>query len=179
LEINAEVLVVFGVGIGKLVRAALDGDRLGQLEDLFAGRRPVMKIEQRRPVRVRFIAPVAHESKNVRLKHLIEIRKMKNEAPNRIAHESIQSGCDAVNGEREVVIGRHSPVAVQREPEGAQPVRLHNERRIARGERIPQASGEIKHLCAVHLNRELIPGVENPLDVEPDAAAANACDDLI
>ncbi len=85
----------------------------------------------------------------------------------RIADESVQRGRDAANGEREVVIGSHFPIALEREAEGSGTVWFDTQRGVARGEGIVQpAGGEVEDFDAVRLNGELILVVENPRDVE-------------
>ncbi len=90
LKIDAEVLVVLGVGVGQLVRTAIDGYGLRQLEDFFAAGRLVMKIQQRRSARVHFALPGTGEPENVGFEHVVLVGEMKDEAAQWIADETVQ-----------------------------------------------------------------------------------------
>ncbi len=80
LKIDAEILVALGVAVGQLICTAIDGHRLRQLEDFFAAGRLVMKIQERRSVRVYLALPGTGEPENVGLEHVVLVCEMKNEA---------------------------------------------------------------------------------------------------
>ena len=112
LKIDAEVLVVLGVGIGQLVRTAIDGHRFRKLEDFFAAGRLVMKIEQRRAARVHLALPGTGKPENIGFEHVVSVSEMKDEAADGIADETIERGRDAAHCERQVMILAHRPIAV-------------------------------------------------------------------